>query len=171
MGEEKAALHLMDNSVETVGDDNSLALITPLRDQAKLYALTFRFDAAVANLDRVIALGEGQNVEHTALARYYKQRGDHIFLLYEWDRVLADYNHAIMLNPTYAGAYFARGILYYTQGPRAQAIGDFERYLVLAGTDAPQAAQARAYITDIQRELEALGGDDTGAFSPTATAP
>jgi tetratricopeptide (TPR) repeat protein len=124
-----------------------------LAKRAALHALAFDFDAAIADMDAAIALVPDE-------PRYYKQRGDHIFLIYEWDRVLDDYNTAITLDPTYADAYYARGILYYTQGPRADAIPDFEQFLALAPHDR-KATNAATYITSIEAEIEALGGDDT----------
>lgn len=123
-----------------------------LAGRAYLHAITFAFDPAIADISAAIALIPDD-------AAYYKQRGDHIFLIYEWDRVLADYDRAIALDPDYAEAYFARGVLYYTQGPRPRALLDFERFVELAAADDPVRAEAQTYIDAIQIELQALSGE------------
>ena len=63
---------------------------------------------------------------------------------------------AVEADPNYADAYFYRGVLFYTQGPREQALADFERYLELA-PDGEHAEEAAKYIENIKVELEALG--------------
>lgn len=140
--------------------------IALLRERAALRALAFEFDGAIADITRAIELAEANMLPDACLARLYKQRGDHIFLIYEWDRVLEDYDTAISLDSNYAGAYFARGVLYYTQGPRVETIPDLERFIELAPDD-PRVPEAQAYIDSIEVELDALGGDDTGAFGPS----
>jgi tetratricopeptide (TPR) repeat protein len=159
---EDDALALMDDLVglyrEVVG---GVSLAQILSKRAELHALAFNFDSAIADITEAIEL-DPQN------AVYFKQRGDHIFLIYEWDRVLADYDQALALDPAYADAYFARGVLYYTQGPRPSALEDFERFVLLAPDD-PRVPEAEEYIASIETELEALGGEDTGAFGPTGS--
>lgn len=162
LGRERDAFDLMTRAVEESAPE---AQVERLRARAKVYALAFAFDKAIEDVTQAIALAELNRLPPATLARLYKQRGDHIFLIYEWDRVLADYNTAIEFDPTYADAYFARGVLYYTQGPRPLAQADFERFLVLAPRH-PRAPEAVTYIESIEQELEALGGDDTGAFGP-----
>jgi tetratricopeptide (TPR) repeat protein len=122
--------------------------ILALTKRAQLYALAFRYDDAIADIDAAIKI-DPENPE------LYLLRGQMILLLYEWDRVLADYNRAIELDPEYADAYYYRGILFYTQGPRENAVTDFRRYLELA-PDGEHAADSAQYIEDIQRELEVL---------------
>ena len=137
-----------------------------LSARAAVRAQTFDFDGAIADITAAIDTAQTAQASPFCLARLHKQRGDHIFLLYEWDRVLTDYDTAVTLAPTYADAYFARGVLYYTQGPRTSALTDFEQVVALTPTS-PRAAEAQAYIQSIRTELEALGGDDTGAFGPS----
>jgi tetratricopeptide (TPR) repeat protein len=119
-----------------------------LTRRAQLYALAFRYDDALTDMDAAIEL-DPTNPE------LYVLRGQIILYLYEWDRVLADYNHAIELAPDYADAYYYRGVLFYAQAQRDDALADFEHYLDLA-PDGDHAADAEQYIIDIQRELEAL---------------
>jgi tetratricopeptide (TPR) repeat protein len=136
-----------------------------IADRGQLHALNFDFDVAIADATQAIELASEYELPDALNAQFYKERGDHIFLIYEWDRVLADYDRAIELKPDYADAYYARGVLYYTQGPRAAALADFERFVELAPND-PRVAEAQTYINSIAVELEALDGDDTGPFDP-----
>ncbi len=167
------AFEVMDEFVAATAPDGEYSddsnHITALSQRAHLHALTFAFDPAIADASAAIELAELTDQGDERLARLYKQRGDHIFLIYEWNRVLADYDTAVELDATYADAYFARGVLYYTQGPRSLALPDFEQFLALA----PQGAKAQAaadYIESIQVELDALEGDDTSPFLPTPGA-
>jgi tetratricopeptide (TPR) repeat protein len=147
--QEEAAFGLMNDFVENDKlSERKDALIQDLIFRAQLYALAFRFDEAIADMDTAIEL-EPDNPE------LYVQRGQIILLLYEWDRVLADYNRAIELDPDYADAYYYRGVLFYTQAHRAEALPDFQRYLELA-PDGDHSADAAQYVTDIQRELDSL---------------
>lgn len=170
LGREDDAFTITTRAVDAIDTDSQLfipVLLTErLRTRAQIYALAFEFDMAIQDMTRAIAIGEQQGLRNDDLARLYKQRGDHIFLIYEWDRVLADYNTAIRLDPTYADAYFARGVLYYTQGPRPAAAANFEQFIALAPQD-PRVPEAQAYIESIDAELNALNGDDTGTFSPS----
>ena len=81
--------------------------------------------------------------------------------IYEWDKSLDDYNTAIELNPSYAEAYFQRGLLYYSilqtgDSLREEALADFRHYLELA-PDGPHADEPRRYITGIEAAMVALG--------------
>ncbi len=137
-----------------------------IADRGQLHALNFDFDAAIEDASQAIEIADEYDLPYALTAQFYKERGDHIFLIYEWDRVLADYDRAIELDPALADAYFARGVLYYTQGPRASALSDFERFAELA-SDSPRLPEAETYIDSITIELDALAGDDTGPFGPS----
>jgi tetratricopeptide (TPR) repeat protein len=120
---------------------------------ARLNALAFRFDEAIADMDAAIAL----EPDSPAL---YVERGQRILLTYEWDRALADYNHALELEPNYADACYYRGILYASvpEGidARRLALADFQRYLELA-PDGQHSADAERYASEIRAQLDALG--------------
>jgi tetratricopeptide (TPR) repeat protein len=136
---------------------SDIGIINVLKLRAQIYALAFDYDSAIADMDEAITLAErGQSLSYT-LPELYTIRGQIIFLLYEWDRVLENFNHAIELDPNYAPAYFERGVLYYTMTQRENALADFQHYLELEanGLYAEEAAQ---YIESIEIELEALGG-------------
>ncbi len=134
-----------------------------LARRAQLHALAFEYDLAIADMDDAIRFVEDRNqlTEGTFLpneiARFYVLRGQMVMLLYEWDRVLADYNTALELDPTYADAYFYRGVLYYSVLEREQASADFERYIELA-PEGDHAAEAARYVESIRIELGSLDG-------------
>jgi len=155
--------------IESIAEDDMFYSVAhhvhALSNAASIHALIFDFDTAIEQITMAVELAEANNLPHKVIAQLYKQRGDHIFLIYEWDRVLADYDRAIELNPTYADAYYARGVLYYTQGPRTAALEDFEQFAALAPQD-ERIPEAQTYINSIKVELEALGGDDTSSFPP-----
>ncbi len=138
---------------------NTILHAEALAQRAAFHSRAFNFNESIADISAAIALRPGH-------APYYKQRGDHIFLIYEWDRVLADYNAAILIDPEYAEVYYARGVLFYTQGPRPRALTDFQRFIELAPNDY-RVTEAQENIASIQAELDALGGDDTGPFGPS----
>lgn len=130
----------------------SLRLLTPqpseidsLIAQSRQLAAESRIDDAIADMDSAIALAP----DDPAL---YVERGQRIILLFEWDRALADYDRALELDPTYADAYFYRGVLYASVpeagNARAQAVADFEQYLTLApnGSHADEAQAALAAL-------------------------
>ncbi len=149
LDQEDQTFDLMERVVDTTSRIAPFRHIDALTRRAQLYALAFRYDDALADMDAAIEL-DPTNPE------LYVLRGQITLYLYEWDRVLADYNRAIELDPDYADAYYYRGILFYTQGYREDALTDFEHYLNLA-SDGDHAADAAQYVTDIEHELEALG--------------
>ena len=129
-----------------------------LATQAQLYALTFDYDAAVMAIDEAISAYHqlpyvAYNPSH--MAELYTLRGQMVLLLYEWDAVLSNYNAALSIAPAYAPAYFHRGVLFYTMGPREKALEDFLRYLSLAPSGF-WAQQAMDYTQRIEAELQAL---------------
>ena len=154
VGENEQALEIMTEGVNNSlwnGGDSPQILI----ERAQIYALTFNYTSAIRDMDLAIDL-LNDDID-TKLSKAYKQRGDIIMLIYEWNRALEDYNMAIKLDPSYADAYYQRGILLYTMLEREDAIADFERYLEL-NSDGQFVASAGEYIDNIQAELEAFGG-------------
>jgi lipoprotein NlpI len=135
---------------------------------AKLYALTSDYDDAIICMDAAITIVSNTpdhlflNGAKINLAELYTLRGQMWLLLYEWDEVLADYNTAIELDPTYPDAYFYRGVLYYSVLQagltwREEALADFEQYLELS-PEGDLAEQARDYADAIRTELDAING-------------
>jgi tetratricopeptide (TPR) repeat protein len=124
-----------------------------LSRRAQLYALAYRYDDAITDLNTAIEL-DPDNPE------LYTLRGQMYLYLYKWDSSLADYNRAIELDPEYADAYYYRGVLYYSilqtgVELRSESLADFQHYLELA-PDGDHAADSARYIDQIQTELAAL---------------
>jgi tetratricopeptide (TPR) repeat protein len=166
IGKTDEALTLLKDYLPTVCssitlDENNpyihLGQLETLARRAQLYALAFDYDSAIADMDAAIDLAEAHEVSDEQLAELYTLRGEIIFLIYEWDRVLENFNTALKLNPDYAPAYFQRGVLYYTMTEPENALADFQHYLELA-SDGEYATEAQRYIDSIQLELESLGG-------------
>ncbi|MCL4249309.1 MAG: tetratricopeptide repeat protein [Anaerolineae bacterium] len=87
------------------------------------------------------------------------ERGRLLLLVYEWDRALADFDHALELDPDAAEAYYQRGLLYASapdgsNATRQRAIDDFRRFLDLAPEDARRTRAAE----HIRRLEAALAG-------------
>lgn len=124
---------------------------------ANSHAQAFAFDRALAWDTRTIAmaavLSPNEPLTARLLAEFYLLRGRHRLYLYEWDRVLADYNAALALPDAPARAYYDRGLLYYTQNVRQAAYDDLTHYLALeSDPDSRLIPLARRYAA----ELEAL---------------
>jgi tetratricopeptide (TPR) repeat protein len=141
-----SAFDLMDRVIYATSTNH----IFFLSRRAQLYALAFRYDDAIADMDAAIEL-EPENPE------LYVLRGNITLLIYEWDRVLADYNTAIELAPDYADAYFYRGVFYYTRTDYQLALDDLNHYLELA-PDGEHVTDTLEYIQQINQTLEVLGG-------------
>lgn len=121
--------------------------------RATIYAQAFNYDAAVSAMNIAVQFAPDDPT-------LYVQRGQMWLLLYEWDSVLADYNTAIALDPTYAEVYFYRGVLYYSVlqaglAWREEALADLEHYMRLA-PEGDLAGMAQKYIDTLHTELEAL---------------
>jgi tetratricopeptide (TPR) repeat protein len=119
-----------------------------LQNRARLDALAFRYNDALADMNAALKIAPNSPV-------LYLQRGQVYLLLYEWDKVLADYNTALELDPDYADAFFYRGILYYTRNVPQAALADFARYQTLA-SNGVHAAEAAKYADQIRKQLAAL---------------
>lgn len=125
--------------------------------RARIYALLFDYDNAIADINTAISWEQNFQNSPSILTYLYTIRGEIIFLIYEWDRVEDNFDMAIELDPTYAPAYFQRGVLFYTMTRREDALVDFETYLKLE-PDGIYAEDAQAHIESIQIEIEVLGG-------------
>jgi tetratricopeptide (TPR) repeat protein len=68
----------------------------------------------------------------------------------DYDKAIADYIHAIRLDPNSAAAYNNRGIAYYAKGDYDQAIADCEAALRID----PILAQARALIEQARQAAQ-----------------
>src|SRR5262245_40016367 len=90
-------------------------------------------DVKVQSCTRIIESGTASS-ETTASA--YTDRGDAYADMRQFDRAIADYDKAIVLNPTYAMAYTDRGIAYLGKGEADRAVIDFNKAIEVKPTDA-----------------------------------
>ena len=152
LGMNDKAFNLMEKAVQSEPDCvlwNTLCnRVDILTARAQLYALAFRFDDAIVDMNAAIDIMPDN-------PRLYVQRGQIVMLLYEWDRVLENYDRALALDPDYVDAYFYRGVLYYSLLEREQALADFQQYLEFAPAG-ELAVEAKENIASIQLELDAL---------------
>lgn len=147
----------MEYDISTTLDLEPSVRVILISHRAQLYALAFDYDSAIADMNAAIELAEENGLDNTTLAELYTIRGEIIFLIYEWDRVLDNFNHALEIDSNYAPAYFQRGVLYYTMALREDALADFEHYLELA-PEGQYAEEAEDYIESIPIEIDSLGG-------------
>ncbi len=106
-----------------VSDDANKAFWVGKRGQ--FYALDFDYQAAKRDLDRAMAAAPDNPL-------YPTLKGDVYLLLYEWNNAKVAFDAAIALDPTFALAYFERGVLLSTMTDTAGANADFSMYLSLA---------------------------------------
>ncbi len=74
--------------------------------------------------------------EDKARAKKYFESGDEYYDKGEYDRVIADYDQAIRLDPKYAAAYCSRGAAYDSKDDYDRAIADYDQAIRLDPKDA-----------------------------------
>ena len=77
-------------------------------NRGNIYALTQKWDLALANYDKAIALNPNDYQAYNNRGSVYNEQE-------KWDLALADYTQAIKLNPNDADAYINRGDVYHRQ--------------------------------------------------------
>jgi tetratricopeptide (TPR) repeat protein len=106
------------------------------------YLLTQNFDAAIADLTRVIELSPRKNSAHFVnRGGAYLGKGDEA-------RALADFDAAIAIFPGAASAYEGRGVVYERKGDREQAIFNYRTAISLS-----------AGMVEAKRGLKRMGVD------------
>lgn len=70
-------------------------------------------------------------------AAIYFYRGISYYFMSDLDRAIADYNHAIILQPRDDVAYYNRGNVYYFKGNYERAIADYDQAIKLKSEEAP----------------------------------
>jgi tetratricopeptide (TPR) repeat protein len=85
------------------------------------------------------------------LAEAYTNRGNIYADKGETDKAIADFTHAINLDPTRDDAFAARGVQYYNQGDYKHAVADFDAAIRLDPSDADDWAwrsRAKGHLGD-----------------------
>jgi tetratricopeptide (TPR) repeat protein len=149
LGNAEQAIPLMQRAFHaTVWEAQKIDLLTR---RSRLYALIFDYKRAVTDADYAIISAEA-HYPHYDLSSLYVLRGQMYLLLYEWDKVLADYTRPS--NSTRLRRRLLIAALFIKQGP-ARALADFERYSNC--TEGEHADEATGYVESIRAELDALG--------------
>jgi tetratricopeptide (TPR) repeat protein len=90
----------------------------------------------------------------------YSNRGENYRRKGDYDRAIADLDHAIRLDPNFISAYYNRGTIYVSKGDFDRAITDFDRAIRLAPQLVP------AYTTAATPTMKSA---NTIGRSPTST--
>ncbi len=88
-----------------------------------------KYDDAIADYDKAIALGPNVAIAYTNRGLAYGQKR-------EVDRAIADYTKAIAIDPNFVLAYALRGGAYYVKGEVDRAIADYTKAIALNPKDA-----------------------------------
>lgn len=126
--------------------------------QADAYYNAGKYDAAIGEYSRVLAL----NLSPHQASRGTMARGICYYAKHDPDRAIADFNHAIGLDPRNAGAYVNRGNALQMRGERSAALKDYTTALRL------NSRNSSAYVG--RGLVRAQNGDFTGALSDYNTA-
>lgn len=111
---------------------------------ANIYDLRGKYDDALEYYTRSIELGGGN------LHIPYYNRGNLYFEMGEYETALADLESALNIDPTYASAYLARGMVYLATG-NSLAYADYIEWLRLTRfetVDAPLDGQGADYVME-----------------------
>lgn len=95
-----------------------------LRIRCQLLTENFKYDAAIEDCNRAIALEPGNSEAHYARAKAYLDKKD-------FGRAVADFDRTIQLKPDSAGAFTLRGMAYAGKGDYDRAIADYTHALEL----------------------------------------
>lgn len=93
-----------------------------------------RFEEALQDFDRVVALSPGVAVAHF-------NRGNVLFDMKRYGEAAGDYSRAIQLDPGFYLAYYNRGLALYENGDRAAACADFQQASALGYRQAGEAME------------------------------
>ena len=94
-------------------------LSNPYTDRGQYYYSLKKYDEAIANFDQAILLNSGD------IAWAYGDRGNAYYAKGEDQKAIDNYDHAIAIDPNYAAAYTARGLLYEKAGAIDRALADY----------------------------------------------
>jgi tetratricopeptide (TPR) repeat protein len=143
------AIALLTSAIET-GDLSRANLALAYHYRGAEYLKTGRPDAAIADLDRAIAL------EPTKLPTAFSDRGIAYRRKGDFAKAIADYSEAIRLWPDWHDWYLNRGLAFAANGQYQEALADYERTLYYSpGLASAYVARADVFLKQ-GRNAEAL---------------
>ena len=98
--------------------------VLSINSRALIYVEQKKYDLAIKEYERGIALKE---IDPKGAAYCYSNRAEQYERLREYDKALADYDSAIVLQPENADRYYNRALFYYEQKEYNKSIVDFTR--------------------------------------------
>ncbi|MCX7949739.1 MAG: tetratricopeptide repeat protein [Treponemataceae bacterium] len=96
-----------------------------LHERGVFYAGRGRFDEALADYERALAINPDFAEAYNSRGLLYKELG-------RFDEALADYSKAVALNPRMAEGYNNRAIVYFNLGRLDEALADYNRAIELS---------------------------------------
>ncbi|MGF1500417.1 MAG: tetratricopeptide repeat protein [Paracoccaceae bacterium] len=138
------------------------ALVLPAR--ADFTSGCIQSDDTILRIEACTRVIQGEEVQGGNIAWAFNNRGLAYEAVQRFDRALADYNAALLLDPTYAVAYNNRGNVYALLGNLEAALADHTRAVELdpeyaqafynRGADYEEFGDTEAAIADYTRALE-----------------
>ena len=119
-----------------------LSKVNPaILENARLDLRIGRFDIAQSGVEKYLRINNNDARAYYLLGEIFRQRGEK----HEYDKALAYYQKAILIDSSYAEPHKAMGIIHYKAGQKALAKKFFESCLLLA-PDTPDKAYIQGYI-------------------------
>jgi predicted Zn-dependent protease len=136
------------------GEDFRSTMLPVARENAALEMRAGRFEAARAQLDRVLSAAPGDAAAHLYDGDLHRLRAQRARQLDE-ERVLLDrahraYERAAAVDPGYAEPFRQLGLLHYQRGD-VRGAGDALRTYLRMRPEAPDARRIREYLAEIER--------------------
>jgi tetratricopeptide (TPR) repeat protein len=142
------AIRYLTSAIES-GDLSPANLALAYHYRGAEYLKTDRYDEAILDLDRAIALNSKLPTAYSDRGIAYRKKGD-------YGRAIGDYGEAIRIWPRWRDWYLNRGLAYSAAGRHDEAIADFSQALFFKPDYAEAyVARADAYL-ESGRRAEAL---------------
>ena len=142
------AIQYLTSAIEA-GDLSRANLALAYHYRGAEYLKTDRYDDAIVDLDRAIALEPRLPAAYSDRGIAYRKKGD-------YEKAIAEYSAAIEIWPNWHDWYFNRGLAYAAMGRHNEAIADFGKALFFKPDFAEgYVARADAYLQK-GRTIEAL---------------
>lgn len=126
-----------------------------MAEQVRQYVREFKYEDALQTAQDALDIVKNGGYPPEYVAKFYLLRGQMWHAVYEWDDALSDFDRAVELAPDYPEAYYLRGTFFAGRSELDRALADLQQAVAL-DPDGRYAANARAAITTIERQREAL---------------